>query len=572
MSGMLDLLLQAAADAGCTDNPSLREKLLEATESGRPLITAVIDSQLVDERVFFLHLSNQLHMPYFPDGPELHPEEHAFQFPPRIALRHQVIFASAEAGQPGWVLTCDPFDLSCRQLVRHALDQPYRWALSTRRHIRDELRICYGVGADTFEEIVEGRDVEDVLATLKQETTVLDEEDSDASVVKFLNQIIREALNERATDIHIEPLENDLRIRSRVDGVLREIPVPPKIKLLQASLISRIKIMSHLDIAEHRMPQDGRINLELEGKPIDVRVAIIPSVVGEAVSLRLLGQERFDFAKLGLEPSSEKIIHKLIEAPNGIILLTGPTGCGKSSTLYTFLTYLNTKERRIVTVEDPVEQKLPGIVQIAVKPEIQLTFAAGLRSILRADPNIVMIGEMRDYETAETAIRAALTGHLVFSTLHTNDAIGGITRLVDMGIEPFLVNASVRGFIAQRLIRVLCPKCKTKATHSLEYLTQIGFPLEHADKLYKPVGCDHCRMTGYYGRTAIHEICTMTEELQEMVALGKPPTQLRVVAIEQGMTPLRQAGWKKVIAGLTPVEEVLRVTAAEHAPDKAVTV
>lgn len=561
---MVDFLCATASDAGYTDLDTLRGAVEKAREEGRPLIPSVLDSTQMDENIFFLHLGNRTGLPFFPNGLEETPaEDSTYQFPPRLALKHQIFYFPPSANQPAWILTSNPFDLVSQQLVRKSIDRPYRWALSTRKYIHEKLRVSYGVGAETFEEIVEGRDIEDVLATMQQETTVLDEEDSDASVVKFLNQIIREALNERATDIHIEPLENDVRIRSRVDGVLREIPVPPRIKLLQASLVSRIKIMAHLDIAEHRLPQDGRINLELEGRPIDVRVATIPSVSGESVSLRLLGQQKFDFAKLGLDETSEKIVRKLIEAPNGIVLLTGPTGCGKSSTLYTFLTYLNTKERRIVTVEDPVEQKLPGVVQISVKPEIQLTFAAGLRSILRADPNIVMVGEMRDYETAETAIRAALTGHLVFSTLHTNDAIGGITRLVDMGIEPFLVNASVRGFIAQRLIRLLCPECKTKVTHSTEFLEQAGFPLEHADKLYKPVGCEHCRMTGFYGRTAIHEICVMTEELQEMVALGKSPIVLRTKAIEQGMIPLRQAGWKKVIAGVTPIEEVLRVTAAE---------
>ena len=383
-----------------------------------------------------------------------------------------------------------------------------------------------------------------------------------------MNQIIKEALHEHATDIHVEPMENDLRIRFRIDGVLHETPVPPNIRILQASFISRLKIMANLNIAERRLPQDGRINLELDGRAIDVRVATIPSVTGESVSLRLLGQQMFDFDRLGLDTKSLAQIQQLLAMPNGIILLTGPTGCGKSTTLYTFLSTLNTKERRIVTIEDPVEYKLPGVIQIAVKPEINLTFAAALRSILRGDPNVIMVGEMRDFETAEIAIRAALTGHLVFSTLHTNDAIGGITRLIDMGVEPFLVTASVRAFIAQRLVRVLCPSCKHPADYSQEYLKQVGFPLEDAAKIMKPGKCEHCRNTGYQGRTAIFEICVATPRMQELIIQRKSASELRPAAIEEGMTPLRQFGWFKVAEGVTTIDEVMRVTTADgETPD-----
>ena len=356
------------------------------------------------------------------------------------------------------------------------------YVMSTRTQIVQALRHGYGVGAETFEAILEGRSGEEGGLDMKQETNVLDLDDSEASVVKFVNQILREALEQRATDVHIEPLQDDLQIRYRIDGVLHDVPVPPNIKVLQASVISRLKIMAHLDIAERRLPQDGRINLELDAQAIDVRVATIPSVAGESISLRLLGQERFTFDRLGLDKEVQIRIRALLSMPNGIVLLTGPTGCGKSTTLYTFLTSLNTKERRIVTVEDPVEYKVSGVIQIAVKPEIDLTFANGLRSILRGDPNVIMVGEMRDRETAEIAIRGALTGHLVFSTLHTNDAIGGITRLVDMGIERFLVANAVRAFIAQRLVRMLCPHCKRPAQHPESYLKQIGFPLDTLPK------------------------------------------------------------------------------------------
>jgi len=311
------------------------------------------------------------------------------------------------------------------------------------------------------------------------------------------------------------------------------------------------------------MPQDGRINLEMEGQPIDVRVATIPTVSGESIALRLLARNRFDFSLLGLTSVAERKIRDLISQPNGIILLTGPTGCGKSTSLYTFLSMLNTMERRIVTVEDPVEHKLSGVMQIAVKPEINLTFATALRSILRGDPNVIMVGEMRDFETTEIAIRAALTGHLVFSTLHTNDAIGGITRLVDMGIQPFLIASSVRAFLAQRLVRVLCPKCKVPANHSRTFLEQAGFPMPHAARVMQAKGCEECRNTGYQGRAALFEICTVSPAMEELISANKSGDVLRAKALQEGMVPLRQDGWNRVIAGVTTVEEVVRVTSAD---------
>jgi type II secretory ATPase GspE/PulE/Tfp pilus assembly ATPase PilB-like protein len=409
---------------------------------------------------------------------------------------------------------------------------------------------------------LEGRE-DDLPGGVQEEVNVVDEDDSEASVMKFVNQILREGLQQGATDIHFEPLGEDLRVRYRIDGVLHETPVPQRIKVLQDSVISRLKIMSGLDIAERRRPQDGRIALEIAGKPIDVRVATIPSVYGESVSLRLLGQQKFDFASLGLEPANEKKIRNLLSLPNGIILVTGPTGCGKSTSLYTFLSALNVKERRIVTIEDPVENKLNGVIQIAVKPEIDLTFATALRSILRGDPNVIMVGEMRDLETAEIAIRAALTGHLVFSTLHTNDAVGGITRLLDMGIEPFLVGSSVRAFIAQRLVRRLCPHCSEPAEFKTEELTAMGFPHEFVGKIRKPAGCDRCRNTGYHGRTALFEMCIMSTKLQELIQRRAPGSEIREQAIRDGMVPLRRAGWEKVAEGVTSISEVVRVTASE---------
>jgi general secretion pathway protein E len=396
---------------------------------------------------------------------------------------------------------------------------------------------------------------------LKEEINVLDEDDEEASVVKFVNQIIRQALNQRATDIHVEPLEDDLRIRFRIDGVLKSAPVPENIKTLQSSVIARLKVMARLDIAEKRRPQDGRISLELDGNSIDVRVATIPSVTGESVSLRLLGQEKFTIPKLGLSAELDAKFRQLLEEPNGIVLVTGPTGSGKSTTLYSFLSELNDESRRIVTIEDPVENRLDGVIQIAIKPEIDLTFASGLRSILRGDPNVIMVGEIRDLETSEIAVRSALTGHLVFSTLHTNDAIGGITRLVDMGLEPFLVVSSVRAFIAQRLVRRLCENCRILGGISAAILKSCDLTPEDGERIYRahPKGCDSCRYTGFHGRLALYELCQMTEELSELVLRQANARELREQAHRDGFRNMREYGILKAFEGATTLEEVVAV-------------
>lgn len=559
---MIQNLLKIARDSHCTDVRACEEILQGAADDQRSLIRALLDARVVDEAKFLRAVSNWLGIPWWEEAINSVAAPLREKIPARHALRHQVVPLKLE-GDLIWIGLYDPFDLVARQALTAAVDQKIRYNMLTRTQILQALRQGYGIGAETFDAILEGRSSDNDDPDLRQETNVLDLDDSEASVVKFVNQILREALEQRATDIHCEPMADHLRIRYRIDGVLHEVPVPSNIRVLQASVISRLKVMARLDIAERRLPQDGRINLELEGQPIDVRVATIPSVTGESVSLRLLGQERFTFERLGLDADLRHRIEHLLSLPNGIVLVTGPTGCGKSTSLYTFLSILNTKERRIVTVEDPVEYQLPGVIQIAVKPEIDLTFANGLRSILRGDPNVIMVGEMRDRETAEIAIRGALTGHLVFSTLHTNDAIGGITRLLDMGIEPFLVGSSVRAFIAQRLVRVLCPRCKHPGEYSWEYFRKVGFVPDKDHVPYTAVGCHACRNTGYLGRAAIYEICMVSSRIQDMVVAGKTAAALRAAAVEEGMIPLRQYGWTKVYEGVTTIEEVVRVTAAE---------
>ncbi|MCB1235784.1 MAG: type II/IV secretion system protein [Verrucomicrobiae bacterium] len=559
---LVPLFTKIALESGCTDRPRCEAALSEASEKHAPLIDAVLDAEVVEESAFAENIAKATGLEFLAESElDLSQPLHS-RFPAKLALRHRLLPGRMN-GKDICLMTYDPFDLEAKQAVGRDLHKNVTWAVSTRYHIMEGLRRGYGVGAEHFDELIEGRDQVGDDDDLAQEVTLLDEEDEEASVMNFVNQVFREALKERATDIHIEPLENNLRIRYRIDGALQEVTVPPNIRALQASLISRLKIMAQLDIAERRLPQDGRINLQLDGEPIDVRVATIPSVNGESVSLRLLTRQKFDMSMLGLDPPLEAKIREFLGMPNGIILVTGPTGSGKSTTLYTFLKQLNTKDTRIVTIEDPVENKLDGVIQIAVKPEIGLTFAAGLRSILRGDPNIIMIGEMRDLETTEIAVRGALTGHLVFSTLHTNDAVGGITRLLDMGVEPFLIASSVRAFLAQRLVRTLCEACKRPHSEVDEaYLARIGFPLEHQAGIHEAVGCRACRGTGYRGRMAIVELCSVTPAVQELITANASYAKLREQALRDGMVLLRHYGWQKVAEGRTTLEEVLTNTAA----------
>lgn len=566
---MSQLLIEPARRAGCEDLAALDEVLRMAVQRQRSPIDDVLDAGVVDEERYMRELAHDLGMEWLDviPAPEV-PLPLREACGPRIALRHRLLpveITETNGTKRLKLATFDPFNLVARQAAAQELALPIDWCMTSRKRLHEALRRLYGVGADTFEQILEGRDFDyDHLDAGEDEANIIDQDDDEeASVVKFVNQIIREALDQRATDIHVEPLSTNLRIRYRIDGRLIEVAVPENIKALQSSVIARLKIMARLDIAERRVPQDGRINLQFEGQTIDVRVATVPTVEGESVSLRLLNQEKFNIAKLGMEPFVQKKIEALLHLPNGIILITGPTGSGKSTSLYSFLSEVNDPERRIVTVEDPVENKLTGVMQIAVKSEIGLTFANALRSILRADPNIVMIGEIRDLETAEIAIRASLTGHLVFSTLHTNDAMGGISRLVDMGVEPFLVSAAVRAFLAQRLVRKLCTHCRVPREVSHVDRRNLGIPDELLGTIYSPGGCDRCRGTGFSGRLAIYEVVLLTPAMQELVAHGASAPKMRDQTLRDGFVPMRTYGWHKVMKGLTTIEEVISVTSSD---------
>lgn len=432
--------------------------------------------------------------------------------------------------------------------------------------ILEGIKRYYGLGAETIERIMEEGKREERVDFEKTKVEDIKDMAADASIIKFVNQIFLEAWQNRATDIHIEPYEDELVVRSRVDGVLYDIAVPRRISHLHPAIVSRIKVMASLNITEQRLPQDGRIKIRVGKDELDLRVSILPTPYGESVTIRILSTDKFfTLSDLGLSVAGVNTLESMLKLPHGIIFVTGPTGSGKTTTLYTCLNMLNDKQKKILTIEDPIEYKLNRITQIQVQPNINLTFAAGLRSMLRHDPDIMMVGEVRDLETADISIRLALTGHLVFSTLHTNDAAAGATRLLDIGIEPYLTASSVICFIAQRLVRVLCPHCKKEVKPTKELLEETEKTANSSPmKVYESRGCESCRWTGYQGRTGIYEMLAVNDEIRELFLKRASASEIKKKAVFQGMKTLRQDGWEKVLAGITAVSEVLRVTRAEE--------
>ncbi len=539
---------------------------LASNLNGGSWTAQVLDSGKVDEVRFLNVIGDYFQVPVVAIDSKSIDRQTLALLPSRFVFQHHILPLEVRENAVV-VATYDLFNSVGRQLASQLLKRPVEWVLVPRVQILRAMKSLYGVGAETFDEILKTRGSLDSLQDT-EESMDLNADDPEASVVKFVNQIIREAIVERATDIHVEPLEGDLRIRYRIDGILHEVAVPPQLRLLQSAIISRLKVMAHMDIADRRLPQDGRINLQSNTQNIDVRVSTIPTVNGESISLRLLSRdqksEQFGFERLDLSEDHSRIVQSLLAQPNGIVLVTGPTGSGKSTSLYCFLSSINSVQRRIITIEEPVEYRLPGVSQIDVKPEIDLTFAKGLRHILRQDPNVIMVGEIRDFETAEIAIRAAMTGHLVFSTLHTNDAVGGITRLLDMGVEQFLLASTVRAFLAQRLVRTICPDCKQVVGYPVDYLKQIEAIVAPSFKYYRGAGCENCRHTGYRGRMAIYEICVVTEGLRRLIIQKATGSELKQRAIQDGMITLRADGWRRVAQGLTTVEEVVRVTQTDE--------
>ncbi|SRR5579885_2051555 len=442
--------------------------------------------------------------------------------------------------------------------------------LATSEAIQREIKKRLGVGADTIGTLEEEKSFE-VIDENAEDTDLAAAEEDEASIIRFVNQVLKDAIELRASDIHLEPFEDEFRIRYRIDGVLQDIPVPGQLKKFQPAIVSRVKILSHLNIAEKRVPQDGRIKIRLDENEVDIRVSVIPMLHGEAVVMRLLRQKGtlLGMKELGMDRRELDCFNRVLQLPHGIILVTGPTGSGKTTTLYTALNEINDAARKIITIEDPVEYQMKGVNQIQVNEKAGLTFARGLRSILRHDPDVILVGEIRDQETAQIAVQASLTGHLVFSTLHTNDAPGAVTRLVDMGVEPYLVASSLEAVLAQRLVRVLCVHCK-QPDHSAPAQAlkeKIGIP--ENETIYKSVGCRECRHTGFFGRHAIFEWMDTDEEIRRLVLQNASTDQIRDAARRQGMKTLAEDGWRLVRAGITTVEEVLSVTTAKEVAETA---
>jgi general secretion pathway protein E/type IV pilus assembly protein PilB len=488
--------------------------------------------------------------------------------PSRIVHKRNLMPLKRENGSLT-VATGDPQDIYTLDELQMLTGLRIRPVLASPREIARLIKTHYGVGGETVNQLVAERKEDlELLEDLETDDSELAKMAQEASVVKLVNEILIEAVNERASDVHVEPAEHSLRIRYRIDGRLQTQMLPPEIARFSLAMISRIKIMSRLNIAEKRLPQDGRIKMRVQGREIDVRVSIIPMTHGEGIVMRILDKGRmvFNLANVGMLPDTYKLFRTLIDKPHGIVLVTGPTGSGKSTTLYSALNEIKDETLKIITVEDPVEYQMDGISQIQVHHKIGLTFAHSLRSILRHDPDVVLIGEMRDLETAESAIQASLTGHLVFSTLHTNDAPGAFTRMIDMGIEPYLVGSTVEGVMAQRLVRTICPECKVEDVHAEEHLLPNDFPRPKTGKpkLYKGAGCKACRHTGYRGRTGIYELMVTDDEIRDLCSQRISATVIRRKALEKGMVTLRQDGYRKVQSGITTIDEVVQATIGDY--------
>ncbi|MFO0914686.1 MAG: ATPase, T2SS/T4P/T4SS family [Pirellulales bacterium] len=491
-------------------------------------------------------------------------------FPQRIIYK-DTVFPIRRVNGSLIVATSDPFDLEPLDEVSATVGLSVIPVLASRQELARVIKRHMGVGSETVDGLMAQADDEPVelLGEIESDGSELSEMAQEASVIRLVNEILLEAVEARSSDVHIESQADGLVVRYRIDGMLQLQPMPAEIHRFHAAIISRLKIMARLNIAEKRLPQDGRIKLRVAGREIDVRVSVIPMIHGESIVMRILdkGAMKFQLASLGMSEDVYKTFRELIDIPHGIVLVTGPTGSGKTTTLYSALEEIRSPEVKIITTEDPVEYQLPGINQIQVHPKIGLTFAQSLRAILRHDPDVVLIGEIRDLETAENAIQASLTGHLVFSTLHTNDASSAYTRLVDMGVEPFLVASTVEAVMAQRLVRRLCKECREPYQPGREDLPK-DFPWEQLQEqggtLMRPIGCRKCRQQGYAGRSGIYELLVNSEKIRELANARRSSWDIRVQAEKEGMHTLRMDGWRKVLLGETSVDEVARVTKGDR--------
>ena len=573
----LDILLSEALIAkDLVKKGDLDFLLKESGSTGVNLAQMIITKGLLPEKDILVLLSEKLGLLYV-DTKDIPIDKSVISnVPVKIASYYR--FLPIEIKDKVLTLAVSwPLDIKVQDEIRMQLGLDIEMVLSSTNDILDGLKKYYGLAAETMEDIIAqaGEGEASLPEGSSEHIEDIEKLADDASVIKLVNQIILEGWRKRATDIHIEPYRESVVLRYRIDGILYDAGVPPQMKNFLHAIISRIKIMSNLNIVERRLPQDGRAVVKVKDCVLDLRISTMPTPFGESVVVRILPtQMLFGLEKLGLSKIDLQVFEGVIQKPHGIIFVTGPTGSGKTTTLYTCLNRINTKDRKIITIEDPIEYEMSGITQIQVMPEIGLDFARGLRSILRHDPDVIMVGEVRDLETAEIAIRVALTGHLVYSTLHTNDAASGITRLVDIGVEPYLVSSSVQAFIAQRLIRLICPDCKyedEKAPPELkEIITkELGLKSVHEVKIYRGKGCPNCNFTGFFGRTAIYEILLIDDLMKDLILKKAPSGSINRAAISRGMRTLRQDGWHKTISGFTTPEEVMRVTSvAEQPPAK----
>jgi len=553
----------------------LEECIQEKSKTGKLLGKILVSKGFLKEEDLIKTLSEQLNIPYI-DLKNTSIELSAVKkVPAKFALHYNIMPIRFEDNRLV-LASSDPFN--ALNDLRLFLGCELSPVITTSIGISEAIKEYYGVGAETVEGIISKSPKDEERIDISRQSD--DVEDiqklaEDASVIKLVNQIILEAHQKRATDIHIEPFRNRLNIRYRIDGVLYDINVPHEIEQLFPAIVSRMKIMSQLNIVEKRVPQDGRAAVKIGDESLDLRVSIIPTRHGESIVIRILPTSMLlSLESLGLNPNELGILRSLIKKPHGIILVTGPTGSGKTTTLYASLNEIRSTENKILTIEDPIEYDMEGISQIQVIPKIGFTFAQGLRSILRHDPDVLMVGEIRDFETAELAIRSALTGHLIFSTLHTNDAPGGVARLLNIGIEPYLVASSLNAFIAQRLVRIICPECKVidddlpkdMLSGIIKETSQSKAGLSNITaedvKIYKGKGCKNCNSTGYKGRTAIYEILVVDKAMRELILKKESTERIRDMMILKGMNTLRLSGWQKVIEGVTTPEEIIRVTQA----------
>lgn len=548
-------------DRGLLSLPEL--ETLRAQANGKRVDQVAVEQGLLTEEQALRALGDELGMRFvelndFPVDREL-----LAKFPTTAIFRHSLLPLRRNNGRVE-IATADPFDLEALDELSSLSGFRLEPVLTRRDDLVRLIKEHLGVGGDTINELVaqRGDDVDaDYLAEIARADSELAQMAQAASVIRLVNELLLEALAQQASDVHVEPSDKGLAVRYRVDGLLRLQAVPQEIHQFYKAIVTRLKIMARLNIAEKRLPQDGRIELKVAGREIDVRMSIIPMIHGEGVVLRILdkGRMTFNLANMGMPEEIKVPFYKLINMPHGIVLVTGPTGSGKSTTLYSALNEIKDPTLKIITVEDPVEYQMTGINQIQVHSKIGLTFAAGLRSILRHDPDVILIGEIRDYETAESAIQSSLTGHLVFSTLHTNDAASAFTRLIDMGVEPYLCASTVEGVLAQRLVRRLCAKCKV-AFHPTDSDLPADFPRPLPEKLFKPTGCRECRDTGYSGRVGIFELMCTDDAIRQLCIERASSTQIRHVALKHGLITLRQCGYGRVIEGVTSVDEIARIT------------